>query len=71
MDNMTFERYRLILAHEYIDKKGAVHKLEDPICTEYSIASDGINPPPAVIINEIIERLRRFMLDRIEQEYRR
>lgn len=68
MDNMTIERYRLILSHEYIDKKGAVHKLEDPICTDYSIMLDGFNPPPAVIINEMLERLRRFVLDRMKEE---
>lgn len=71
MDNMIMERYRLVLSHEYIDKKGAVHKLEDPICTDYNIMSDGLNPPPSVIINEMLERLRRFTLDRIEQECRR
>lgn len=67
---MTFERYRLILTHEYIDKKGVAHKLEDPICTDYSIMLDGINPPPAVIINEMLERLRQFMLNSVEQESR-
>lgn len=65
---MTVERYRLILAHEYIDEKGVVHKLEEPICTDYSIVSDGINPPPSVIINEMLERLRRFILDSMKQE---
>lgn len=63
---MTFERYRLILTHEYIDKKGVAHKLEDPICTDYSIMLDGINPPPAVIMNEMLERLRQFMLNSVE-----
>ena len=65
---MTFERYRLILTHEYIDEKGVAHKLEDTICADYSIMSDRINPPPAVIINEILERLRRFVLDRMGKE---
>ena len=65
---MTVERYRLILAHEYIDEKRVVHKLEEPICTDYSIMSDGINPPPSVIINEMLERLRRFILDSMKQE---
>ena len=65
---MTFERYRLILTHEYIDEKRVAHRLEDPICADYSIAIDGINPPPAVIINELLEKLRRFVLDRMKQE---
>ena len=64
---MTFERYRLVLTHEYIDEKGVAHKLEDPICTDYNIMLDGINPPPTVIINEMLERLRRFVLDRMKE----
>lgn len=65
--DMTFERYRLVLTHEYIDKKGVAHKLENPICTDYNIMLDGNNPPPAVIINEMLGRLRRFVLDGMKQ----
>ena len=63
---MTFERYRLTLEHEYIDSKGEAHQIEDPIRTEYSIRRDENTPPTAVIINEMLERLRRFMLNSIE-----
>lgn len=67
-ENMTVERYRLILAHEYIDEKNVVHKLEEPICTDYSIVSGESSPPKSVIINEMLERLRRFILDSMKQE---
>lgn len=65
---MTIERYRLTLTHEYIDDDGEAHKIEDPIRTDYNIMNDGINAPTAVVINEMLERLRRFMLDSIKQE---
>lgn len=65
---MNIERYRLILIHEYIDKKGAVHRLEDPISVDYNIMSDESNPPKSVIVNEMLERLRHFILDRIKKE---
>ena len=65
---MTFERYRLILVHEYVDEKGAAHRLEDPICTDYNIMYDRVNPPASVIINEMLEKLKRFILSSMEKE---
>lgn len=65
---MTIERYRLTLEHEYIDSKGEAHQIEDPIRTDYSIRRDESNPPTSVIINEMLERLRRFILNSIQQE---
>lgn len=65
---MNIERYRLILTHEYIDEKGAVHRLEDPICADYNIMSDESNPPKSVIINEMMEKLRRYILNSVKQE---
>ena len=65
---MTIERYRLILTHEYIDENGEAHKIEDPIRTEYSIMMDEFAPPKAIIVNEMIEKLKHFMLNIIYQE---
>lgn len=65
---MTIERYRLTLEHEYIDGNGEVHKIEDPIRTDYSVMVDEFAPPKAVIVNEMIEKLKHFMLNIIYQE---
>lgn len=62
---MTTERYRLILTHEYVDDDGEAHKIEDPICTNYTIIRDEYTPPTPVIINEMIERLKHFLLNNI------
>lgn len=62
---MITERYRLILTHEYVDDDGEAHKIEDPICTNYAIIRDEHTPPTPVIINEMLERLRHFMLNNI------
>ena len=56
------------MTHEYVDEKRVAHKLEDPICTDYSIMHDGINPPPSVIINEMLEKLKRFILSSMEKK---
>ena len=65
---MTIERYRLTLEHEYIDGNGERHKIEDPIRTDYSVMVDEFAPPKAVIVNEMIEKLKHFMLNIIYQE---
>lgn len=62
---MTIERYKLTLEHEYIDDDGKAHKIEDPIRTDYNIVRDESNPPTAVIVNEMLDRLRYFMLHSI------
>lgn len=66
--NMTIERYRLTLEHEYIDSNGKVHKIEDPIRTDYNIIMGESNPPTVVIINEMLERLKYYMLNIINRE---
>lgn len=65
---MTFERYRLTLVHEYIDENGEAHKIEDPVRTDYSVVVDRLAPPKAIIVNEMIEKLKHFMLNIIYQE---
>lgn len=64
---MTIERYRLTLEHEYINDNGKVYKIEDPIRTEYSVVVDGIAPQKAIIVNEMIEKLKHFMLHSINR----
>ena len=63
---MTIERYRLILTHEYIDDDGEAHKIEKPICTDYSIMPDEHTLPVPVIINEMMEKLKSFMLNSVK-----
>lgn len=63
---MTIERYRLILTHEYIDGDGEAHKIEKPICTDYIIMRDDHTPPLPVIINEMMEKLKSFMLNSVK-----
>ena len=65
---MTIERYRLTLEHEYINDEGKVYKIEDPIRTDYNIMMDEFAPPRSVVVNEMIERLKHFMLNSILQE---
>ena len=65
---MTIERYRLTLEHEYINDEGKVYKIEDPIRTDYSVVVDRLAPPKAIIVNEMIEKLKHFMLNIIYQE---
>ena len=62
---MTTERYRLIFVHEYLDNDGEAHRIEEPIYTDYNIIRDERTPPAPIIINEMIEKLKSFLLNSV------
>lgn len=61
------ERYTLTLRHEYLDSDGQHHSLDEPIVVSYSmmhIDERSSVPPSAIVINEMMERMRKFMIER-------
>lgn len=60
------ERYTLTLRHEYVDSDGQHHSLDEPIVVSYSVmhTDERSVPPSAMVINEMMERMRRFMIER-------
>ena len=34
---VPFERYRIVLYHDYYDTHGESHRVGEPLCVEYSI----------------------------------
>lgn len=67
---MTIERYMLTLVHEYIGNNGEPYQIEDPIRVASNVMINENAPPQSVVVNEMIERLKYFMLNSIEQEGR-
>jgi len=63
------ERYTLILQHEYIDPDGQHHSLDEPITVSYAVVHmDGISAPSsAIVINDMMERLRMYMVERAKE----
>lgn len=60
------ERYTLTLRHEYVDSDGQHHSLDEPIVVSYSVVhmDERTVPPSAIVINEMMEQMRKFMIER-------
>lgn len=65
-DLFPHERYTLTLRHEYVDSDGQHHSLDEPIVVSYSVMHmDGMSvPSSAIVINDMMERMRMFMIER-------
>ena len=63
------ERYTLTLRHEYVDSDGQHHSLEEPIAVSYAVMrmDEMSAPSSAIVINEMMERMRMYMIEGGEQ----
>lgn len=73
LEPFCFERYKLVLYHEYVDSEHKPHQLDDPIATYYTImntdkANMGFNS--VLIINQMLDNLKGFMLNSISKEHK-
>ena len=60
--HISFERYRLILRHEFLDGKGGRHDIEEPRVVECAIMH-GMNPYPVpLLINNMMEKMKAALL---------
>ncbi len=67
-DSLVFERYRLTLTHDMVSTKGSVHPIEDPIVTEYVVDRRTMPYGESIVVNEMLYRLREFMLKELEMK---
>lgn len=69
MDNVCIERYTLILKHEYIDGKGVSHQIDKPFVLSYSsVDLSKFGRPPGILINEMLDRFKDALLERLSQK---
>lgn len=65
---MNYERYRLILYHDMIINDEVI-PLDNPIATQYLLVMPNkSNVSIPVVVNEMIERLKGYMLDTLKSE---
>ena len=64
----SFERYRIVLRHEYFDGQGNHHEIEEPVAVEYTILRGEFFIPVPTLINEMMDRLKFALLDRLKKE---
>ena len=63
--NLDAEIYTLILKHEYVDPCGEKYLLEDPIVVKQTFLAC-YHWKPSVIVNEMFERMREYMLAKVK-----
>lgn len=63
---LPIERYRIVLKHEYVGNEGKPYQIEEPLCIEYMVPHSDYLPPSTVLINEMMDRLKTAMLDRVK-----
>ena len=64
----SFERYRVILKHEYFDNQGNHYEIEEPLAVEYTILRSEYYIPVTILINEMMDKLKFALLDRLKKE---
>lgn len=67
---VPIEQYTLILKHEYVDGNGERHEFEKPIKVSYTVCMDATNQmqmPKSVVVNEMMERMGRYVIERMER----
>ena len=62
-DKIPYERYCIVLTHEYVDSEGEKHSLEEPLAVEY-LALDRYRS--VLLINEMMDKLKYALLERFQ-----
>ena len=64
----SFERYRIVLRHEYFDGHGNHYNIEEPLAVEYTILRSEYYIPVPTLINDMMDKLKFALLDRLKKE---
>ncbi len=69
MKKISYEEYRLVLTHSYIDEDGERTMLDEPVNVAQVIPLDRSRqmiPPVSVCINDMMDRMKQYILRRAE-----
>ena len=67
-EKIIAERYRLTLKHEIIGDDGFTLDIEEPIVAEMLVQlGDMTNPFSIIVVNELLDKLRDYVLRKKEQ----
>lgn len=68
LKTLSFERYRLIFKHEYIDSDGEAHAIEEPLVINYNKIANLYNTSSSIVINDMIDKLKHELLAKISED---
>lgn len=62
------EQYTLTLKHEFVDRFGRRKEISEPIKTvQIVLADDSYGIPAGMIINEMLDRMKEYILRRADE----
>ena len=64
----SFERYRIVLRHEYFDGKGNHYDIEEPLAVEYTVLHGDYYTHVPTLINEMMDKFKFALLDRLKKD---
>ena len=64
----SFERYRVILKHEYFDNQGNHYEIEEPLVLDYTFLRSEYYISVPTLINDMMDRLKFALLDRLKKD---
>ena len=63
---LAIDKYTLILYHDYIYGDQKV-RLDDPVQVTVSMPNAHVDFPKAIIVNEMLDRLRIYLLSKLKE----
>lgn len=64
----SFERYRIVLRHEYFDGNGNHYDIEEPLAVEYTVLHGDYYIPVPRMINEMMDKIKFALIDRLKKD---
>ena len=64
---IALERYTLVLHHDYVYGDRTIN-LDEPISVSMVFNSTNTSIPTVTVVNEMLDRLRDYMLDKLKEE---
>ena len=66
---IPYERYRIIMRHDFIDDQGKSYEIDDPLFVDYTIfRGEKYGMPMPLLLNEMMDKLKKAMIDLAKDE---
>ena len=63
-EKIPYERYRIIMRHDFIDDQGKSYEIDDPLCADYTILrGEKYGMPMPLLLNEMMDKLKEALID--------
>lgn len=65
---ISYERYRTVLIHEFVDNDGKCIPIDPPLSVQYSIMrGENFGVPTCLLLNEMMDKLKMALIENAER----